>query len=160
MRKPRARIAAVSIESTQVLRVALAHARRVRRLPHLVERRAAQLLTREVLLDLLLQRRGELDPRRLEDPNLHLLGVERALRDVDAGGEALRLQHVPRHCRRRDPQVGDVHAGGRQAGDHRALDHPARVGRLAARDDARASVERRAERGREAHGDLRRSGRR
>ena len=73
---------------------------------------------------------------------------------MDGGRETLGLQHVPRHRRRRHAQVGDVHAGRGQAGDRGPLDHPARVGRLAACDHAGAPVERRAERGGEPDRDL------
>ena len=130
----------------QVLRVALPHARRVRDRADAAGRDAPQLLAREVLLDLLLQARGEQDPARLVDADEDRLGVEVAGADVDGGGEALGLQHVPADAGRRDAQVGDVDPGGVQAGDHRPLDHAAARGRVAARDNAcrRASAPSRA----------------
>jgi len=59
----------------------------------------------------------------------------------------LRVQEVLSDGRRERPQVGDVDPGGREAGDHRALDHPVRGGGFAARDDPVAAFERRTERG-------------
>src|SRR5436309_677525 len=50
----------------------------------------------------------------------------------------------------------DAAARGRQSRDHRALDHPARRRALARGDDARTALQRRAERSREPHGDVRR----
>ncbi len=80
-----------------VLRVALAHAGRVGRLGHFAEGDPAELLTRVELLDLALQRARELDPGRLEDPDLDLLRVGLRLAHVHAGCQRLRLQHVTGH---------------------------------------------------------------
>ena len=139
-----------------VLGVALADARGVGRLPHLRERRAAELLPAEVLLDLLLEGPRHLVAGPLEDANLDHLGVGARAADVDPRLHGLALQDVTGHRRRGDPQVGDVHARRRQTGDDRALDHPARVRRVTARDDAVAAAQRRPERGREPHRGLRR----
>ena len=117
---------------------------------------ATQLAAREVLLDLLLHRGAHLDSGRLEELDPDHLGVVRADADVEAGVVRLRLHEVPGDGRRADAQVGDVDAGRREAGDHRPLDHPAGCGALAAGDDARAALQRRAERGGEPHRDLRR----
>ena len=68
---------------------------------------------------------------------------------MDACLHRLGLQHVSRHGGGRDPQVGDVHAGRRQTGDDRALDHAAGVRRVAARDDPVAAAERCPERSRQ-----------
>jgi hypothetical protein len=61
---------------------------------------AAQLEPGEVLLDLLLHRRRELDARLLEEADLDDLGVRVADADVEAGVEALGLQQVAVHSRR------------------------------------------------------------
>ena len=68
----------------------------------------------------------------------------------------LRLQDVAGDGGRRDTQVGDVHTGGRETRDDRALDHAARVRRRAARDDAVAATQRCSERGGEPDRGLRR----
>ena len=106
----------------QVLDVRLGRARGVGDLPHLVPRGAAELLAGVVLLDLLDERRRRGRARRLEDPDLHHLGVGRARLDVDAGVEALRLQEVTVHGGRHDLEVGGVHAGRVDAGDQRPAD--------------------------------------
>ena len=58
---------------------------------------------------------------------------------------ALRLHQVLAHGRRQRAQVGHLHAGRAEPRDQRALDHPVRRRALAARNDARAALERRAE---------------
>ena len=82
-----------------VLGVALAHASRVGRLPHLRERGPAQLLAAEVLLDLLLQGARHLVAGPLEDPHLDHLGIAARAADMDACLHRLGLQHVSRHGR-------------------------------------------------------------
>ena len=93
--------------------VGLRGPRRVGDLPHLVPGGTPELLAREVLLDLLHERRRRRGARRLEDPDLEHLGVARARLDVDAGVEALRLQEMPVDGRRH-------HAGGRRRGRPRS----------------------------------------
>src|SRR4029079_2608417 len=139
-----------------VLRVALADPRRVRRLPHLREGRARELVPAEMLLDLVLPRRGHLVAGPLEDPDVDHLGIRARAPDVDARLQALRLEDVARDCSRRDAQVGDVDAGRRETGDQRALDHAAGIRRRTARDDPVAAPEGRPELGGEAHRGLRR----
>ena len=117
-------------------------------------RGAAELEAREVLLDLLLHRRGQLDPRLLEEADLDHFGIRVVDADVEAGVEALRLQQVPVDGGRKHAEVGDVDAGRVEAGDHRPLDHPAAGRSLAAADDAVAALERRAERRSKPHRDL------
>ena len=154
MRKPRARIASRVEVGEQVARVALARARRIGDRADVAERDAAELLAREVLLDLLLHRGRERDARALEEADLHRLRIGRRRADVERGVVALRLQQVLADRRRQRAQVGDVHAGRVEAGDERALDHPVGGRALAARDDARAALQRGAERGAEAQRDL------
>ena len=115
-----------------------------------LEADAAKLSTREVLLDLLLERRRDLDARLLEELDLHDFRIGLARADVEAGLVAFGLQKVARHCRRQHAEVGDVESGRGQAGDHRSLDHPARGRGLAARGNARPAFQRRAERGRDS----------
>src|SRR5207237_10703437 len=81
--------------------------------------------------------------------------VDLARADVEARVVAVRLQQVPADGRRQHAQVRDLDAGGVQAGDHRALQHPRGGGRLAAGDDPRAALQRRPQRGGEPHRDLR-----
>ena len=109
----RSRISSRVERVEQVLGVALADAGRVRDRADAAGGDAPELLAREVLLDLLLQRRREQDPRRLVEADEDGLGIEVARADVDGGGEGLRLQDVPADRRRRDAQVGDVDAGRR-----------------------------------------------
>src|ERR687888_1643170 len=78
----------------QILCVPLTHAGRIRNRADLSVRHAPELLTREVLLDLLLQRRRDLDARLLEEADLHHLGIGRARTDVETGVVAVRLQQV------------------------------------------------------------------
>ena len=145
----------VGVESpNEILRVRLAHARRVGDVADRVVRGAAELEAREVLLDLLLHRRGQLDPRLLEEADLDHFGIRVVDADVEAGVEALRLQQVPVDGGRKHAEVGDVDAGRVEAGDHRPLDHPAAGWSLAAADDAVAALERRAERRSKPHRDL------
>ena len=129
-----------------VLRIALPHAGGIRRLSHLREGRTTDLLPPEVLFDLLLQSVRHLDARPLEDLDLDELRIDARPADVDAGREALRLEDVAGDGRRGDPQVGNLDAGRREAGDDRALDHPASVRRRSARDHAATAPERRTER--------------
>ena len=110
----------------QILRVALPHARRVRDRADTPGCDPPELLAGEVLLDLLLQARGEQDAARLVDADEHRLWIEMAGADMHGSGEALRLQHVPADGRRGHTQVGDIDPRGIQAGDHRPLDHAAR----------------------------------
>ena len=98
----------------QVLRVALADAGRVVDRADAVDRGAAQLAAGEVLLDLLLQRRRQLDPRVLEELDPDHLGVGRADADVEARVVALRLQQVPADRRGQRAQVGDLDARSRR----------------------------------------------
>ena len=139
-----------------VLGVALADARGIRRLPHLGERRAPKLLSAEVLLDLLLERARHLVAGPLEDADLDDLGVGARAAYMDSRLHGLALQDVTCHGGRRDPQVGDVNARRGQPGDDRALDHPARVRGVTARDDAVAAAQCGAERSGEPHRRLRR----
>ena len=99
----------------QVLRVGLAHPRRIADRADVAEADAAELAAREVLLDLLLERRRELDARLLEELDLHDFRIGLARADVEAGLVALGLQQVARDRRRQHPQVGDVEPGRRQA---------------------------------------------
>jgi hypothetical protein len=148
MRKPRVEV------GEQVARVGFARARGVRDRADVAERDAAELLAREVLLDLLLHPRRERNAGSLEEADLHRLGIGRRRTDVERGVVALRLQQVLADRRRQRAQVGDVHARRVQAGDERALDHPVRRRALAARHDTRAALQRGAERGPEAQRDL------
>ena len=140
--------------SEEILRVRLAHARRIADRADVAEADAPDLAAREVLLELLLQRGRDLDARLLEELDLHDLGIRLARADVETRLEALALQEVTRHRCGQHAQVGDLDARRGQPGDHRALDHPAGGRRLAARGDARAALERGAERGGDAHRDL------
>ena len=140
----------------QVLRVGLPNAGRIRHGPDVVGVGAAELLAREVPLDLALQGRRERDPGRLVEADEDGLGVDVARADMHRGGVGLGLQHVPGDGGRRDAQVGDVDAGGVQPRDHRPLDHAARGRGITARHDTGAALQRRPERGREAGGGLRR----
>jgi hypothetical protein len=97
-----------------------------------------------------------MDPGLLEELDLDHLGVALADADVVPGLVAVRLHQVPADRCGQHPEVGDVHPGGVEAGDHRALDRPARTRGLAARDHAGATLQRRAERGGETDGRLRR----
>ena len=151
-----ARADRVRVEAAQeVLRVALPDARGIRDGADAVCRDPAQLLTREVRLDLLLERRSEQDPGRLVDPDEHGLGIQVALAHVDRCSERLRLQDVPADRRRRDAEVCDVDPGRVQAGDEAALDHPAGLTGVAARDHTRAALQGGAEGSCEPDGRLR-----
>ena len=88
-----------------------------------------------MLLDLLLHRARQLDPRVLEEADLDDLRVGVADADVEPRVEALGLQQVPVDGGRQDAQVGDVDARRVEAGDHRPLDHPAAGRRVTAADD-------------------------
>ena len=110
----------------EVLRVGLAHACRIRDRADVAETDTPQLAAREVLLDLLLHRRGQLDPRLLEEADLHDLGIRLAHADVEPGLVALALEQVPCDCGGQHTQVADLEPGRGEAGDHRPLDHPAR----------------------------------
>src|SRR5213079_58896 len=92
----------------QVLRVGLADAGGIGEPADVAEPDAAELSTRVVLLDLLLQRRGQLDARLLEEADLHHLRVDLARPDVEAGVVALRLEHVPRDRRRQYAEIRDL----------------------------------------------------
>ena len=94
-----------------------------------------------MLLDLLLQRRAQLQAQLLEEADLDHLRVGRADPDVEAGVVAVRLQEVPADSRRQDAQIGHGDARRVERGDHRPLHHPAGAGRLTARDDAGAAVQ-------------------
>jgi hypothetical protein len=107
-----------------------------------------------VLLDLLLQHGSQRDPRLLEEPDLHDLGIAFGRPHVEAGVVAVRLQEMPADRGGQDAEVGDVDARGVDAGDHRALDHPTGRGRLPARDHAGAALERRPKGSGEADGHL------
>ena len=74
MRKPALADRVASRRPEEVLRVALADAGRVPDLPDRAERGAPQLMPREVLLDLLLQRGGQLDPGLLAEADLDISG--------------------------------------------------------------------------------------
>ena len=156
MRKPRLRIASTSSAASEILDVGLGRPGRVGDLPHLVPGRPPELLAREVLVDLLDERRRRRRAGRLEDADLDDLGVVRARLDVDAGVEALGLQEVAVDGGRHHLQVGRVDAGRVDAGDERAADEPARGGGGSARHHPVAAVERRPEREAEAEGGLRR----
>ena len=136
--------------------VRLAHPRGIRDSSHLARSDAAELAAREVLLDLLLHRGAHLDSRRVEELDPDHLGVVRADADVEARVVCLRFHEMSRDGRGADAEILDVNAGGRDPGDHRALDHPAGGGALAAGDDARAPLQRGAERGGETDGHVRR----
>ena len=90
----------------------------------------------------------------LEEADLEHLGVRRTDTHVEAGVVALCPQEVAIDGRRQHPEVGDADPGRAEARDHRALDHPTGGRRVAARDDAAASLERRAERSGEPDRDL------
>ena len=96
-------------------------------------------------------------PGRLEEADPDDLGVARADADVEAGVVALRLQEVAadrgRASTRRSATSTPVEV--RPEIIARLIMRQA-ARRLPARDDARAALERRAERGGEADGDLRR----
>ena len=136
--------------------VRLVHSGGIRDAADLGRRDAPQLAAREVLLHLFLHRRAHLDARRLEELDADDLGVGCADADVEAGVVAFRLHEVARDGGRAHAKVGDVNSGRREAGDHRALDHPARGRPFPARDDAHAAFERAAERRGESHRDVRR----
>ena len=104
-----------------------------------------------MLLDLLLEARRYLVPGPLEDRTSITSGSMLARPTCTPAWSALRLEDVTRDRGRRDPQIGDVDAGRGEAGDDRALDHAARIGGVAAGDDAIAAAERRAERRRQPH---------
>src|SRR5262249_17503389 len=108
----------------------------------------------EVLLDLLLQPRRELDARVLEEAHLDQLRVRRGDAYVDACVEPLRLHEVAGDRSGDDAQVGDRDAGRDQPGDDRALHEPAGRWALARGDDARVALQRRPERSTHADGDL------
>ena len=126
----------------EVLRIALPHASGVADLAHRVVRGAPKLVAGEVLLHLLLQRRGQRDSRLLAEADLEHLRVGEADADVEASVVPLRLQQVPADGCREDTQIGDVHARRREARDHRPLEHPACSRRLAASNDTRSPLER------------------
>ena len=133
----------LDVEGAQeIVRVGLGRPRRRRDLADLVVGGAAELLSLEVLLDLLDELGGRLDPRRLEELDLHDLGIQSARAYVDPGPETLALQEVSVDCRGHDVEVRDVDSGGRDPRDDRALEQPARRGAVAARDDADAALER------------------
>ena len=114
----------------------------------------SKLEAREVLLDLLLHRGGQLDARILEEADLDDLRIGVADADMEAGVEALSLQQVPVDGRGQHAQVGDVDTGRVEPGDHRPLDHPAAGRRVAAAHDSVAALERRSQRGGETDRDL------
>ena len=138
----------------QIARVCLSRARGIRDAADVSGGNAADLAAREVLLDLLLHRGAHLDPGLLEELDAHGLRVARRDADVNGGAVALRLDEVSSDGGRDDAEIGDVDARRRQAGDHRALDHPAGGRGLARCDNAGARLQRRPERGREADGDV------
>ena len=84
-------------------------------------------MAREVLLDLLLQSRCERDPGLLVEPDVQRLRIGVADANVEAGIVALRLEQMAADGGGQDAQVGDVHPGRVEAGDHRPLDHSAGV---------------------------------
>ena len=152
-----ARLDPLDVERPQkVVRVGLRRPRGRRDLCHLVVRGAAELLPLEVLLDLLEELGRRLDPRRLEELDLHDLGIGGARTHVHARTEALALQEVAVDRGGHDVEVGDLDAGGRDPGDHRALQQPARGGAVAARHHPDAALEGRPERDSDAKRRLRR----
>jgi hypothetical protein len=126
----------------QVLGVAFGGARRVRDRADVGRGDAPELVTREVLLDLLLQRRRELDPRLLVELDPDHLRIVHRDPDMHARFVALGLEEVAIDRRRQHAKIGDVDACGDQTGDHGPLKHPADGRRLAARDDARVPRQR------------------
>ena len=142
-----ARFDPVDVERPQkVVRVGLRRARGRRDLCHLVMGGPAELLPLEVLLDLLEELGRRLDPRRLEELNLHDLGVGGARTHVHACAEALALQEVAVDRGGHDVEVGDLDARGCDPGDHGALQQPARRSAVAARHHPDAALQGRPER--------------
>ena len=140
----------------EIVRVGLGRPSRRPDLADLVVRGAAELLSLEVLLDLLHALGGRLDSRRLKELDLHDLGIESARAYVHPGPETLALEEVSVDCRRHDVEVGDIDSGGRDPRDDRALEQPARRGAVAARDDPDAALEGSPEGDSDAKGSLRR----
>ena len=97
----------------EIGRVAVGGARGIRDRADVGRADAARLVAREVLLDLLLQRGGELDARALVELDRDDLRVRRVDADVHARVEVLGLEQVPVDRRRQHAQVGDVDAGRR-----------------------------------------------
>ncbi len=104
-----------------------------------------------MLRDLGLERGRRLDAGRLEDLDLDRLGVGVAHPDVDARGEAHRLQEVAVDGGRHHPQIVDVYPGRGDARRERSLDQAARRLGSAARDDPGAALERGTERHPQPH---------
>src|SRR6266700_2501796 len=138
----------------QVLRVCLAHAGRIADAADGIVGSAPKLEAREILLDLFLHRRGQLDARILEEADLDDLRIRVADPDVEARVEALRLQQVAVDGGRQHPQVCHVDAGRVEPSDHRPLDHPAPGRRVAAADDPVAALQRGSQRSGEANRNL------
>ena len=86
----------------EITGIALAGLRVVDR-PRVGGRCTSQLLPGVVLLDLLLQRRRELDSRLLEEANGDDLLVGRAEADVEAGVVVVLLQQMASHGARQHP---------------------------------------------------------
>ncbi len=138
----------------QLLRIDLARPHRIVDVADAVACRTPELAAVEVLLDLLLELGRQLDARLLVEADRDHLGVDRGEADVEAGRVVVRLQQVPPDRARKHAEVGDADARRVEPGDHRALDHPARGGRLAAGHDPRAPGKRRSQRDRELRHDL------
>ena len=109
-----------------------------------------------MLLDLLLHRRRELDPRLLEEADGDDLLVCGAEANVEAGVVVVLLQQMAPHGARQVAQVGDVDACRIEAGDHGSLHEPASIVGLAAGDHLRAARQSGAQRDGETGDDLRR----
>ena len=140
----------------QIARVALPDANRVADRADPVGRCPAQLVAREVLLDLLLEPWRELGAGMLEEADLDQLRVGWAHAHVEARGVPLRANEMAVDGRRQDAQVGDADARRRDARHHRSLDHPAGGGRVAAGHDTGAPLKGCAEGRGQADGRLRR----
>src|SRR6266540_745065 len=137
----------VDVDGTdQVGHIPLGRTRRRCDRSDLVVRGPAELLSLEVLLDLLDELRRRLDPRRLEELDLHHLGVLRARAHVNAGAHPLVLEEVPVDRRGHDVEIGDVDSRGDHAGERCPLDEAARRRRGPARHDALSALEGGAER--------------
>src|SRR5207237_777564 len=80
----------------KILRVCLPYARRIRDRSDVAETDSTELAAREVLLDLLLQCRRELDPRLLEEADLDHLGIGLSGPDMEARLVPLALAQVAR----------------------------------------------------------------
>src|SRR5207248_5390322 len=109
----------------EVLRIRLAHTGGIVDAADCTEGSAAQLSTREVLLQFLLQRGRHRYARRLEEADLHDFGIGLAGSDVHAGVVALALEEMSRNGGGQYSKVPDVEARRGEPRDERALRHPA-----------------------------------